>query len=95
MTLGQLYDAMPEQDRKAWFFFLFRIVEFYGDADTWFATALIPDRPAGLINGDYRYCEDLHRRAPGGRARLAMAWLLSKWSRQVSDGNGADSGEKA
>ena len=81
MTLGEIYDAMPEEERKRWFFFLFRIVEFYGDGDTWFATSLIHDPPSGLINGDYRMCPDLNRRAPGGRARIALAWLVSAFSK--------------
>lgn len=85
VTIGELYDRMSEAERKSWFFFFFRIVEFYASGDTWFATSLIRDPPAGLINGDYHYCDDLMRRAPGGRARIAFAWLLGRWGRLLGE----------
>ena len=81
MKLGELYDAMSEEERKRWFFFFFKIVEFYADGDTWFATMLMPDNPAGAINHDYHLCADLNRCAPGGRARIAKAWLINAWSK--------------
>jgi hypothetical protein len=90
VTIGELYDRMSEADRKRWFFFLFQVVEFYAKGDTWFATTLIHDPPSGLINGDFHYCEDLNRRAPGGRARIAFAWLLKAWERLAAPQAGED-----
>lgn len=85
VTLGDLYDRMSEEERRRWFFFFFHIVEFYASGDTWFATTLLPDLPAGLINGDYHHCEDLNRRAPGGRARFALSWLIRRWRRLAEE----------
>lgn len=81
MTLGDIYDRLTDDQRKRAFFLFWGVVEFYADADTWFAVALLPDPPAGAIMHDFRQCPDLHRRAPGGRARLAFAWVLSMFGK--------------
>jgi hypothetical protein len=73
MTLGEIYDA---EERKRMFFFMFELVSFYGSGDTWFATSILADPPAGLITGDYHDCPDLGRKAPGGRARIGLSWVL-------------------
>lgn len=45
---------------------------FYGRADTWWATMLLPDHPAGDINDDYSSVDG--RLRPGKRARVALGW---------------------
>jgi hypothetical protein len=77
-TIGELYDRMTEVDRKKAFFLLFGIVEFYGDEGTWLATTILPDHPCGDIVRDYRLAADGKHR-PGGRARLALSWVLMKF----------------
>ena len=67
------------------FFFLFDVAEFYGSGDTWFAVALIPDNPAGNIVRDFHRCEDLDRQAPGGRARIALKWVLNAFARRLKE----------
>lgn len=74
---------MTDEEREKLFFFLFKIAEFYGSGDTWFAVALLPDPPAGLIMGDHHWSEDLNRQAPGGRARIAMHWVLKAFERTI------------
>ena len=85
-TLGEIWKAMSDEQREKLFFFLFQIVEFYASSDAWFAVSLLPDPPAGLIMGDYHWCEDLIRQAPGGRARIALSWVLSTFKRKI-EGN--------
>ena len=82
-TLGEIWRAMSDEQREKLFFFLFNIVEFYGSGDTWFAVALLPDPPAGLIMSDHHWSEDLNRQAPGGRARIALSWVLSTFRRTI------------
>ena len=78
--LGEVYDKMTEEDRKKAFFLLFGIVWFYADPDTWVAVSVMPDPPCGDIIRDFRLTPDGVRR-PGGRARLAIHWLLSLFRR--------------
>jgi hypothetical protein len=85
-TLGEIWRAMSPEQQEKLFFFLFRVAEFYGSGDTWFAVTLLPDPPAGLIMGDYHWSEDLNRQAPGGRARIALSWVLSAFMRTI-EGN--------
>jgi hypothetical protein len=82
-TFGEIWRAMSDEQRERLFFFVFRIAEFYASGDTWFAVSLLPDPPAGLIMGDFHDCEDLGRRAPGGRARIALSWVLSEFRRTI------------
>lgn len=80
-TLGELYGRLtPDQQERA-FFLLFGIAEFYASGDTWFAIGIFPDPPAGRLMDDFRRCDDLDRHAPGGRARLALSWVLSMLGR--------------
>ena len=82
-TLGELYDRMSEEDKKKTLFFLFRVVEFYASSDTWFATTILVDPPCGDIARDYRLVRDEGKHRPGGRARLALAWILSGFEKLV------------
>jgi len=81
-TLGELYDRMSEEDKKKAFFFLFRVADFYADSDTWFATTILSDPPCGSIAHDYRLADDGKHR-PGGRARLAIAWICSSFEKLI------------
>lgn len=91
VTLGEIWDRLtPDQQKKAFFLF-WGIVEFYADGMTWFATDIIADPPAGAITTDYRHEEELGRRAPGGRARLALSWVLSMLRRTLSPAETAGS----
>lgn len=83
-TLGELYDRLPEADRKKMFFFLFGIVEFYADEMTWFAVMMMGDPPCGAISKDFRKFWDMNGNEdnkPGGRARLAISWVISSFKR--------------
>ena len=91
-TLGEIWDRLtPDQQKKAFFLF-WGIVKFYGDGMTWFATDIIADPPAGAITTDYRHEEELDRRAPGGRARLALSWVVSMFRRALTPAATAGSG---
>jgi hypothetical protein len=80
VTIGELYDRLSEEQKKKAFFFLFGIVEFYADPWTWFATYIAADHPCGKIYHDKRLdYEGIHR--PGGRARLALSWIISMFER--------------
>ncbi len=74
-TFEDIYDRLTPDQQKAAFFLLFGTVQFYADGDTWFATSIIADPPAGAITSDFRHCEDLDRDAPGARARLAFGYV--------------------
>lgn len=82
-TFGEIYDAMSEAQRKKTFFFMFRILEFYADPMTWFATVILSDPPCGDIVRDVRADSEGTPR-PGGRARLALSWILSAF-RKIND----------
>ena len=84
-TMGEIWRALSDEQKERLFFFLFDVAEFYGSGDTWFAVALLPDPPAGAIMHDIHMCEDLHRRAPGGRARIALKWVLNAFARRFKD----------
>ncbi len=81
-SMGAIYDRMSEADRKKAFFFLLGIVEFYANEQTWFAVALMPDPPCGDIVRDFRVAQDGKHR-PGGRARLAISWIVSAFEKHV------------
>ena len=79
-TIGELYDRLSEEQKKKAFFLLFGIVEFYADPYTWLATVVIGDPPCGDITRDRRPdSEGIPR--PGGRARLALSWIISMFER--------------
>jgi hypothetical protein len=82
LTLVVAYDLMSEEERKKLFLFMLGVVKFYGDPWTWWATMLIPDRPAGPINHDYRKDYEGQYR-PGGRARLAFYHVMSALGKKV------------
>jgi hypothetical protein len=82
VTLGEIYDKMPAEDRKKAFFLLLGIAEFYASEETWFAVGLFPDPPSGDIVRDFRLAPDGQHR-PGGRARLARSWIVSMFRRTL------------
>jgi hypothetical protein len=88
-TIGELYDRLTSGERRRLFFAFWAAVEFYASGDTWFAVALIPDRPAGMIIDDFAHCDDLGRPAPGKRARRVLGRAikaLGRRSRATKDG---------
>lgn len=53
-------------------------LEFYADPDSYFAIAVIADRPAGAFADDFSLTEDCIgdvRERPGKHAREALRWL--------------------
>ncbi len=63
---------MIKQERLAEALDLIDALAFYAKADTWWATMLVPDHPAGEINDDYSSVDGTRR--PGKRARVALGW---------------------
>jgi hypothetical protein len=83
-TLNDLWERMSERQRKDAFLLLFGVAKFYADPATWFAVSLIEDPPSGDIMTDIRTIHDSQwwdwgfgNKKPGGRARIAVAWITS------------------
>lgn len=79
-TLREIWQRLTAEQQEKAFFLFWGIVEFYAGEDTWFATTIIADPPAGAIVTDIRRSA-LGRPAPGGRARLAFQWVLNMFGR--------------
>jgi hypothetical protein len=71
--MGEIWREMSPAQQEKLFFFLLEIVQFYGSGDTWFAVALLPDPPAGLIMGDHQ------GRKPGSPTHVSttITWPLT------------------
>jgi hypothetical protein len=91
ITLSELWDRMSDEQKKAAFFLLFGIVEFYADPGTWFAASVVADPPSGDITRDVRLVSEKDTRwewgqghyKPGARARLAHSWIISMWKKLI------------